>query len=92
MLGEVVPFGKYKGQPRRGHGRRYGLLRLSHSPPRPSVNPQFAPGTWPDVRIVPPDRGRYVSNIRLDKALWEVVRQPLLRMARCTAVVQRYPD
>ena len=55
-------------QKRGGSGRCGGsgqLLRLSHSPPRPSVNPQFAAGTWRDVRIVSPDRGRYVSNIRL---------------------------
>ena len=50
-------------------------LRLSHSPPRLGVNPQFVPVTWPDVRIGRSDRGRYVPNVRLDKAPWEVVRQ-----------------
>src|ERR1017187_2266924 len=50
--------------------------RLSHSPPRLGVNPQSAPGTWPDVRIWRSDRGRYVPNVRLYTAPWEVVRQP----------------
>ena len=54
---------------------RLRMHLLSHSPPRLGVNPQFVPVTWPDVRIGRSDRGRYVPNVRLDKAPWEVVRQ-----------------
>ena len=39
-----------------------------HDPPRLGINPQFAPGTWPDVRIGRSDRGRYVPNVRFEKA------------------------
>jgi hypothetical protein len=53
--------------------------RLSHSPPRLGVNPQSAPGIWLDVRIGRSDRGRYIPNVQVDKALWEVVRQPRSR-------------
>ena len=73
----------------------YPVSRLSHSPPRLCVNPKFAPGIWPDVRMGRTDRGRYIPNVQLDRALWGVTRQPLSGVFRPTitgAVTVAAPD